>query len=82
MSIDLIDRVYYLKSKGDDKPFRRFCQWLRKSKDKNPFDFMVHDERYYWNELSSVEFNDIIDEDKTDWCLIYSETETLWRLVK
>jgi len=73
MSIDLIDRVIYLNSKGESEPIEKINNWLELAENEDSSEFLVGDEKYYWKIISSERFKDIIDEDITDWFLIYSE---------
>ncbi|PTQ97848.1 hypothetical protein C8P68_1037 [Mucilaginibacter yixingensis] len=73
MSIDLISRALYLKSKGDNLLSEKIDKWLEDSLNIPASEFIAESEKYYWKEISSIQFKDIIDEDGTDWFLIYSE---------
>ncbi|WP_426669261.1 hypothetical protein ACPPVU_23940 [Mucilaginibacter sp. McL0603] len=73
MSIDLIDRAIYLNSKGESEPIERLNNWIEGAESDDASEFLVEDEKYYWKIISSDRFKDIIDEDITDWFLIYSE---------
>jgi hypothetical protein len=76
MSIDLIDRLLYLNSKGENQHFERFNQWLKNTEIIPGNKFIIDNEKYYWKIVSTLEFKDLIDEDDTDWFLIYSQDET------
>jgi len=82
MSIDLISRALYLRSKGDDSLIKKIDKWFEESLNIPASEFIVENEKYYWKEISSIQFKDIIDEDKTDWFLIYSENLKLMLLAK
>jgi hypothetical protein len=82
MSIDLIDRVIYLSSKGDETPFLRLNDWLKESENIPGIEFIVEDEKFYWKVVSSIEFKDIINEDLTDWFLVYSESRDFMAIAK
>lgn len=73
MSIDLIDRMIYMNSLGDNKPKERIYSWLKDSENLKANEFIVDNEKFYWRIVSSKGFIDIIDEDETDWFFINSE---------
>lgn len=82
MSIDLISRALYLKSKGDHTLFENINKWLEESAANSTSQFIVENERYYWKEVSSVQYKEIIDEDETDWFSFYSENLKFMAIAK
>jgi hypothetical protein len=82
--MDLVQRVIWLKSKGENEPIERFKNWIKESENTPASEFVFENEKYYWNKISSKDFEDIILEDGTDWILIYSaskEFEAIGKLI-
>ena len=73
--MDLIQRIIYLESLGQNLPKLRVYEWLNNSQNENYAEFGVENENYYWKIISSKEFNDIIEENDTNWLFIKSENE-------
>jgi hypothetical protein len=82
MSIDLVDRIIYLNSKGETEPLERFNKWLNEPGNTQVSDFIVDNQKYYWKIVKSSQFKDIIDEDLTDWFLIYSDRNEFKAIAK
>ncbi len=82
MSIDLIDRVHYLKKKGNDKPLKKVWKWISEHEDESGNEFIHDSEKFYWKIISSEEFIEIIDEDFTYWFLIFSKDRTFRAIAK
>ena len=80
--MDLIQRIIYLESLGQNLPKLRVYKWLNNSENENYAEFRVENENYYWKIISSKEFNDIIEENETNWLFIKSENEKLKMLGK
>ena len=72
---DLITKIWYLKSKGDDSHVSRFFDLTNDPNNKSTL-FSVNDTEYSWCLISSLPFSDIIHEDKTDYLLITNDSFT------
>ena len=72
MSIDLIDRIQFLKKRGNEKPFNEVFRWISENEIEPSNEFINNGTKYYWKIISSVKFKEIIDEDLTEWFLIFS----------
>ncbi|NJM80969.1 MAG: hypothetical protein HC854_17635 [Flavobacterium sp.] len=70
--MDLIERVYFLKSKGDKVPYERFVKWLEESESEESESFIVNNQMLFWKIISSKSFIDVIDEDITNWFYIHN----------
>jgi hypothetical protein len=73
MSIDLIDRIQYLKKRGDAKPFNEVFLWISENETEPSDEFINNGKKYYWKIISLDMFKEIFDEDLTEWFLIFSE---------
>ncbi|AYL96335.1 hypothetical protein [Mucilaginibacter celer] len=82
MVVDLISRALYLRSKGDNTLFEKVSEWLENSLVNPTSKFSVENEMYYSKEISSAQFQDIIDEDESDWFLMYSESFKFMAIAK
>lgn len=82
MSIDLIDRVHYLKKRGDDKHLKKVWKWISKHEEESGNEFINDSEKFYWKIISSEQFTEIIDEDFTYWFLVFSKNRTFRALAK
>tara|TARA_R110000751_G_scaffold50799_2_gene111963 strand:+ start:47 stop:556 length:510 start_codon:yes stop_codon:yes gene_type:complete len=82
MSVDLIDRVLYLKKRGNDKPFEEVLRWISENETEPATEFKNDGIKYYWKIISSDKFKEIIDEDLTEWFLIYSKKSEFKALAK
>lgn len=82
MSIDLIDRVQYLKKRGDESPLNEVLSWILINHKEPANEFSNNGEKYFWKIISSKQFKEIIDEDMTDWFLIFSKKNNFKALAK
>jgi len=73
MIVDLVQRVYHEKLKGNVRPFDEFEQWLQAGL-KNPgVNFVAVGQLFFWKIISAEQFDDLISDYETDWMLIHSE---------
>ena len=82
MQIDLISRALYLQSKGEYTLFEEINKWIHGNVNDSALEFIVENEKYYWKEVSSMRFNDVINEDKTTWFILYSENLKFMAITK
>ena len=73
MIVDLVQRVYREKSKGNLEPIAEFNQWLEAALTQSGTKFTSGEQNFLWKIISSARFNDFISEWQTDWLLIHSE---------
>ena len=52
MSVDLIDRVLYLKKRGNDKPFEEVLRWISENETEPATEFKNDGIKYYWKIIS------------------------------
>ncbi|NBW36201.1 MAG: hypothetical protein EBR30_14505 [Cytophagia bacterium] len=71
--VDLVQRVYNEKSKGNIGPIERFDQWLKAALTQSGAKFSSGGQSFSWKIISAEIFNDVISDDETDWMLIQSE---------
>ena len=74
MIVDLVQRVYREKSKGNLEPIAEFNQWLEAALTQSGTKFTSGRQNFFWKIISSQRFNDFIIEGQTDWLLIHSES--------
>jgi len=82
MSVDLIDRVQYLKKRGNEKPQEEVFRWISENETEPQTEFISDGKKYYWKIISSEKFKNIIDEDLTEWFLIFSSDSEFKALAK
>jgi hypothetical protein len=82
MSVDLIDRVLYLKKCGDEKPLETVLNWITENQNQNINEFKNDGIEYYWKIISSFKFKEYIDEDLTEWFLLFSKKDKFKALAK
>ena len=82
MSVDLIDRVQYLKKRGNEKPLKEVMHWISENETKPATEFINDGKEYYWKVISSDKFKEFIDEDSTEWFLIFSKDSEFKALAK
>src|ERR1700727_1213177 len=80
--MDLIDTVTHLASRGESEPLERFNNWVKESQNVPATEITVENENFYWATISSIKFNDVVDEDLPEWFLIYSENKELTIIAK
>ncbi len=73
MIVDLVQRVYREKSKGNLGPIAEFNQWLEAALTQLGTKFTSGEQNFSWKIVSSQRFNDFISEMETDWLLIHSD---------
>ena len=73
MIVDLVQRVYREKSKGNLRPIGEFNQWLEAALTQSGTKFTSEGQNFSWKIVSSQRFNDFISERETDWLLIHSD---------
>ena len=73
MIIDLVQRVYNEKAKGNLSPITEFDEWLEISLKKPGTAFVVDGQIFFWKIISAKKFEHIISVYETDWMLIHSE---------
>ena len=82
MSVDLIDRVQYLKKRGNEKPLEEVLSWISENETEPATDFFNDGEKYHWKIISSKKFKAYINEDLTEWFLIFSKDSEFTAIAK
>ena len=80
----MIRTILHLDWRGEPGLIERFKKWLKDSESIAATEFIVENTRYCRKKISSEEFKDIIDEDSTEWMLIYSadrEFEAIGKII-
>jgi hypothetical protein len=73
MIVDLLQRVYREKSKGNLGPIGEFNQWLEAALTQSGTKFTSGEQLFSWKIVSSQRFNDFISERETDWLFVHSD---------
>ena len=75
MKPDLIQRIHWLRSKGELEPFEDVVIWLGQAERKKENPFTYNGKDYYWVLLDAQELNHIIHDDNNYWIYIYSQED-------
>ncbi len=73
MIVDLVQRVYREKLKGNLVPIAEFNQWLEVALTQLGTKFTSGEQLFSWKIVSSQRFNHFISECQTDWLLVHSD---------
>ncbi len=71
MHADLIQRIYWLRYKGDGQPYKKVMDYLHGLPDDQQQSFIVGSQQYFWNTFNSSLFEDFILEGY-DWLYLHS----------
>jgi hypothetical protein len=71
MHADLIQRIYWLRYKGDSQPYEKVMNYLHGLPSNQQQSFIVNSQQYFWNTFNSSLFEDFILEGK-DWFYLHS----------
>jgi hypothetical protein len=72
MIVDLVQRILYLLSKGEGEQYKQFKAWILNNINEEGNIFNANNKEYYWKIISAKSFENIINDDKTDWLFIYN----------